>query len=525
MTASKTVRVAAVQPALRLGAVEDNLVRLEGLIRDAVREHQPAIVTVPEAATSPNVYAAAMRGVVRPIDGAPLQLYRQLARELDVVVGGGFLARRGRDAYGTYVLAEPDGRVHLHDKDIPTMWEHNYYRGGADPGHTSLAALDGAPVGVANGWEWARHRTAARLRRHRVQVLLGGMCWPSYPTNWAGPAGWWTRREHALQLQHARELPRQMARLLGAPVVMPSHVGPVDFDTPLAPGLPWRTLMLGETQIVERDGTILARLSADDGEGHVGAEITLAEPAPLDPVSDLYWIPPMSVTTRAAWVATNTHGSVKYQAMRTLRRHPWQHWPGGDLPDEGAPANPAEQLHAATGTATQQGDPLPATTSLPHVEPHARQGLLYRAYIAFLSTSLGRWIVINVASKIDPWLMKVSKGKVHSGVVLPSALLETRGARSGISRSNAVLYFHDGDRPVIIASSLGRAKHPAWYHNLRAHPNVHLGGSAFRAEIIEDEQERDRLWGLADRVYPPYAAYRRMTRDVGRRIPIIRLGN
>ena len=39
--------------------------------------------------------------------------------------------------YGTYVLAEPDGHVHLHDKDIPTMWEQNYYRGGDDDGVTN----------------------------------------------------------------------------------------------------------------------------------------------------------------------------------------------------------------------------------------------------------------------------------------------------------------------------------------------------------------------------------------------------
>ncbi|MDT7601592.1 MAG: hypothetical protein QOC67_4787, partial [Pseudonocardiales bacterium] len=46
-TQTQTVKIAAIQPALRLGAVEENLIRLEGLIRDAVREHSPAIVTVP----------------------------------------------------------------------------------------------------------------------------------------------------------------------------------------------------------------------------------------------------------------------------------------------------------------------------------------------------------------------------------------------------------------------------------------------------------------------------------------------
>lgn len=344
---TETVKIAAVQPALRLGAVEENLVRVEELIRDAVREHSPSVVTVPEAASSPNVYAKVMRSVARPIDGAPMQLYRRLARELDVVVGGGFLARRGNDVYGTYVLAEPDGRVHLHDKDIPTVWENNYYTRGDDDGVTSLAALGDAPVGVANGWEWARMGTARRLRG-RVQLLLGGMCWPSFPLNWPGPLATWGAREHALQRQHARELPRQMARLIGAPVAMPSHVGQIEFETPLAPGVPWRTSMIGETQIVERDGTILARLTEEDGEGHVAATVQLAPPGPVDPLGPMYWIPPLSVSTRAAWFGCNTHGAAKYRIMRALRRHPWQDWPGGDLPDEIGPGSPAEQRQATT---------------------------------------------------------------------------------------------------------------------------------------------------------------------------------
>jgi len=159
-----------------------------------------------------------------------------------VVVGGGFLATHAaaNDAYGTYVLAEPDGRAHLHDKDIPTMWEQNYYRGGDDDGRTTLSTLDDLPVGVACGWEWARHRTMRRLRG-RAHLLLGGMCWPSYPNNWRGLWACGARREHDLQRQHARELPHQVARMLGVAVAMPSHVGDLAFDTPLAPGVPWRT--------------------------------------------------------------------------------------------------------------------------------------------------------------------------------------------------------------------------------------------------------------------------------------------
>jgi hypothetical protein len=168
------------------------------------------------------------------------------------------------------------------------------------------------------------------------------MCWPSFPLNWRGPAGWWGRREHAIQRQFARELPRQVARLVGVPAAMASHVGDIAFDMPMVPGVRWRTTMVGETQIAERDGTILARLTYEDGEGHIGADVALAPAAPLDPVEDRFWIPLMTPSVHAAWYAMNFHGRVKYQGFKALRRHPWQAWPGSDMSDE-TPASAQEQ--------------------------------------------------------------------------------------------------------------------------------------------------------------------------------------
>jgi deazaflavin-dependent oxidoreductase (nitroreductase family) len=140
-----------------------------------------------------------------------------------------------------------------------------------------------------------------------------------------------------------------------------------------------------------------------------------------------------------------------------------------------------------------------------------------------VGTPVGRWISINVAARVDPWLMKATRGRVGMGLVLPSALLETRGARTGQTRRNAVIYFHDGDEVIIIASNNGLPRHPNWYHNLRTNPDVTFGGIPFQAKLVEDEQERERIWKMADLVFPPYAAYRERTKAVGRRIPIVRL--
>jgi predicted amidohydrolase len=342
-------RIAVVQPALELGAVEQNLARIEDLIRDARREHGAEVIVIPEGFATPNVYAKVMRSTPRPIDGQPLQLLIGLARELDCVLAGGFVAVRGRNTYGTFVLAEPDGAVHLHDKDIPTAWEQHFYLGGDDDGVAQCDAL-GCTVGLMSGWEWARFRTAARVRAAGARLVLGGMCWPSLPLNWPGPLRRWTGREHAIWRRQARELPGQVARLCGVPVAHAAHVGPVRGETPLGPGIPWQTQMLGESQVCDRDGTVLARITLEDGEGHVAADVDLRAPAPLEPIEDRFWIPRMTLTTHVAWHTMNAHGALSYRLRHARNGFDWQQWPAGDLPDDFRPASAGEAPAATSST-------------------------------------------------------------------------------------------------------------------------------------------------------------------------------
>jgi deazaflavin-dependent oxidoreductase (nitroreductase family) len=136
---------------------------------------------------------------------------------------------------------------------------------------------------------------------------------------------------------------------------------------------------------------------------------------------------------------------------------------------------------------------------------------------------LGRFLSIHVVWKLDPHLLRVTGGRLGFDLVIPTALLETRGAKSGLARRNAVIYFHDGERVTIIASKLGLPNNPAWFHNLRANPDVTLGGVPMRATVVADEAECRRLWVLADQVFAPYAAYRREAAGAGREIPIVQL--
>lgn len=157
------------------------------------------------------------------------------------------------------------------------------------------------------------------------------------------------------------------------------------------------------------------------------------------------------------------------------------------------------------------------------VRPPTTPGVVRRIYAAFATTRLGRLVSRLVGWKLDPILLRLSGGRLATTLLFPAAVLETVGARTGARRRNAVMYFHDGDRITIVASHAGAARHPGWYHNLRADPRVLFGGVPMEARVVEDEAERDRLWGLADRTFPGYATYRRQAAATGRSIPIVQL--
>ena len=99
----------------------------------------------------------------------------------------------------------------------------------------------------------------------------------------------------------------------------------------------------------------------------------------------------------------------------------------------------------------------------------------------------------------------------------------TYGGEERRQRTHPLLATKDGDNIVIVASKGGVHKHPAWYHNLMAHPEttVNWYGEVRRMRARETEgEERERLWKLMTGVYPTYEDYQRRT---SRRIPVVLL--
>lgn len=160
---------------------------------------------------------------------------------------------------------------------------------------------------------------------------------------------------------------------------------------------------------------------------------------------------------------------------------------------------------------------------LRYVDPTRSPGPLVRGYAVLAATRPARFVSRHVNWKLDPMLLRLTGGRVASTLVFPTALLETRGAKSGEARRHAVIYFHDGDRAIIVASNAGGARHPSWYHNLLANPDVALAGISMRAHPIMTAADLARLWPLADQVFPAFAKYRELAAAIERTIPIVAL--
>ena len=105
----------------------------------------------------------------------------------------------------------------------------------------------------------------------------------------------------------------------------------------------------------------------------------------------------------------------------------------------------------------------------------------------------------------------------------PCLLLTTNGRKSGEPRTTPLIYGRDGDDYVILASRGGRPNHPAWYLNLDNDPTVEIqvGADVFAASArTADAGDRDRLWKMMARVYPPYDDYQ-VKAAATRQIPVV----
>ncbi len=105
----------------------------------------------------------------------------------------------------------------------------------------------------------------------------------------------------------------------------------------------------------------------------------------------------------------------------------------------------------------------------------------------------------------------------------PLLLLTTIGAKSGQRRTTPMMYVRDGNRLLVIASNAGAPKHPDWYRNLLANPNVtvEIGNEVYEADAtVTEGTERQQLWDSITKQYPFFAEHQA---KITRQIPVIAL--
>jgi deazaflavin-dependent oxidoreductase (nitroreductase family) len=105
----------------------------------------------------------------------------------------------------------------------------------------------------------------------------------------------------------------------------------------------------------------------------------------------------------------------------------------------------------------------------------------------------------------------------------PMVLLTTTGSRSGKPHTTPLVPLEEDGRIYVFASMGGAPRHPAWYFNLRAHPDVtgEHGTEKFRAKArVLNGAERDEVYARQAALRPPFAEYQRKT---SRTIPVIEL--
>jgi len=136
--------------------------------------------------------------------------------------------------------------------------------------------------------------------------------------------------------------------------------------------------------------------------------------------------------------------------------------------------------------------------------------------------------------RLHQFVYRVSRGFLGRHVGGHRALLlTTRGRRTGLDRTVALIYARRDEDFIVVASNGGSQRHPAWYLNITSEPNVHVQvgrkRTAATAQIAAGD-ERDVLWGLVNRKNRGLAAlihpgakgrYDMYQRHTARAVPVV----
>ena len=129
-----------------------------------------------------------------------------------------------------------------------------------------------------------------------------------------------------------------------------------------------------------------------------------------------------------------------------------------------------------------------------------------------------RWL-LKAFTRLHLTLYRLSGGRLFAKLAGdPICIVTMTGAKSGRRRSIPLMYVPYGEGVLLVASLGGAPKHPVWYHNLVAHPDIEVEQGGRRMKLrarIADTAEKAELWPICVEHYAPYDDYqKRTTRDI-----------
>ena len=147
--------------------------------------------------------------------------------------------------------------------------------------------------------------------------------------------------------------------------------------------------------------------------------------------------------------------------------------------------------------------------------PYDHANALQKVLRRFAASGPGAWLFARVLHRIDRPVHRLTRGRytfasLVSGI--PVVMLTTIGAKTGQRRTVPVLGIPVEETVAVIASNFGQHRHPAWYHNLRAHPHAEVmvdGVSRSVLAVEADGERRSEIWQQGLRVYPGFSQYER----------------
>jgi deazaflavin-dependent oxidoreductase (nitroreductase family) len=137
----------------------------------------------------------------------------------------------------------------------------------------------------------------------------------------------------------------------------------------------------------------------------------------------------------------------------------------------------------------------------------------HRMMRSMAATKVGVALLRPTANRLDQLISKATGGRRSFAAIatgIPTVILTTTGSKSGQPRAVAVYGIPHPDGLALIASNWGGAKHPAWYHNLKANPEatVSIDGDTWQAIARPaTPRERDEIWAKGVAIYPGWTKY------------------